>query len=380
MAEEFKATETMVPFRNRDLSITMIEIPDWWRGSAQDVCDTVKLVKKGEVTELCKTPGGWPMYMVFYGKRNDLKRTANLSSAQGAGNLKCYADKTGDDYIPTVCLIGAEHGGEFEGTVALNNLIKEIETGEDYKGEKHPDLMAALEGINLIIIPLANMDGRARIPLKTFVGQNFESFRYYSQGTWKDGTLCMHPGCKEVHPLKDACEFIGGYFNNDGVNIVHDNFFFPKAKETESLLKVADEFVPDISLHLHGGGNCRNTFYQFDYMPKIVKDKIASLNRRIKQTLTDLGEGDRYTEREVVGNENNTELKSPPSFNIQSAWTAICGEPAIVYETNQGLFYEEGRPGWKDVYSFEEIYFHHRHLFKETFNFIKEYKPERKED
>ena len=240
--------------------------------------------------------------------------------------------------------------------------------------------MAALEGINLVIIPIANMDGRARIPLKTFVGQSFEGFRYYSQGTWTDGSLCMPPGCKEVHPLKDACEFIGGYFNDNGVNIVHDNFFFPMAEETKALMKTADEFVPDISLHLHGGGNCTNTFYQFDYMPRIVKDKIAALNTRIKKSLEAIGEGGRYTERAVEGNENNTALPSPPSFNIQSAWTAICGEPAIVYESNQGLLYEEGRNGWNNVYSFEEIYFHHRHLFTETFNFVKEYKPERKED
>jgi hypothetical protein len=64
------------------------------------------------------------------------------------------------------------------------------------------------------------------------------------------------------------------------------------AEETKAILRVADEYVPDISLHLHGGSNSHSQFYQFDYMPKIVKDKIAALNRRIKQTLTDLFDAD----------------------------------------------------------------------------------------
>ncbi len=366
---EFKATETHVPFRDANGVTQMIEIPDWWKGSAQDVCDTVKLVKKGEVIELCKTPGGWPMYMVQYGKKNDLKRTANLSSAQGAGNLKCYADKTGDDYVPTVCIVGACHGGEFEGSVAVNNLIKEIETGEDYKGEKHPELMAALEGINLLLIPIANMDGRARIPLKTFVGQSFESFRYYSQGTWNDGTLCMHPKCKEIHPLKDACEYIGGYFNDDGVNIVHDNFFFPMAEETKALLKVADEYVPDVTLHLHGGGNGSQNFYLFNYMPKIVLDKIEALSHKVKEATVKAGYGDHFFDRPAVSDDQRD---VPGSFNINSAWVTICGEPCIIYESNQGLYFEEGQSGWKTCYDFEELYLHHRILFEESFKFVKE--------
>lgn len=156
----------------------------------------------------------------------------------GAGSFKFYADKSGKDYRPTVAIICAEHGGEFEGTVAVNNLIKNIETGTDYMGNENSELMSALVGINLILIPCLNMDGRARIPLKTFVGQDFETFRYYSQGTWKDDTLCMFPNCKEVHPIKEASGFLGGYFNDDGVNIVHDNFFFPMAEETKALLKI----------------------------------------------------------------------------------------------------------------------------------------------
>lgn len=364
----YQATDTHVPQRDKNGEVKMLEIPSWWKGSAQDVIDTVKLVKKGEVELLCETPGKWPVYMVRYGKKNDLKRTANYSSAMGAENYKFYADKTGPDYVPTVILIGAEHGGEFEGTVAINNLIKNIETGTDYAGNENKELMDALKGINLLLIPCVNMDGRARIPLKTFVGQSFESFRYYSQGTWKDGSLCMHPGCKQIHPIKDASGFLGGYFNDNGVNIVHDNFFFPMAEETKALLKVADEYVPDISLHLHGGGNARQQFYQFDYMSGRVKEKIKKLSVLLAEASEKAGLRDQYYLREVKGAED---YPVEPSFNIQSAWSALCGEPAIVYESNQGLFFEEGRKGWEDSFSFEDIYRNHQILFETTFNYVK---------
>jgi len=101
--------------------------------------------------------------MVRYGRKNDLRRTANYSSAMGGLNYKAYADKENEDYVPTVAIIGAEHGGEFEGTVAIKNLIKNIETGTDYAGNENRELMEALEGVNLLLIPCVNMDGRARV-------------------------------------------------------------------------------------------------------------------------------------------------------------------------------------------------------------------------
>ncbi len=368
--EDYVANDSYVPQRDKEGNVQMIPIPDWWRGSTEDISETIKLVKKGRVEILCKTPGGRDVTLIHYGKKYDYKRTANYSSALGAEDIKYYADKSRDDYVPTVCIIGAEHGGEFEGVVAINNLIKLIETGTDYAGNENKELLKALEGVNLLIIPCANMDGRARIPLKTFVGQTFDSFRYYSQGTWKNGELCLHPGCKKIHPIKEQCDFIGGYFNDDGVNIVHDNFFFPMAEETKAILKVADEYVPDISLHLHGGGNGKNQFYQFDYMPRGVKDKIKALSECLK-TATEKAElSHMYYHRPVEGNENTYE-ECPPSFNIQSAWTALCGEPAIVYESNQGLYFEEGRYRWENSFTFEEIYRHHMLLFEVTCNYVK---------
>lgn len=369
--EQLIANDTHVPHKDDDGVVRMYEIPDWWKGSAQDVCETVKLVKKGEVEELCKTPGGWPVYMVRYGKKNDLKRTANLSSAMGGGDFSAYADKSGEDYVPTVCMVGACHGGEFEGTVAINNLIKNIETGTDYAGNENKELMDALKNINLLLIPCANMDGRARIPLRTMVGQSRSNFRRYCHGLWNDGTECMHPECKTIHPIKEQSSLIGGYFNDDGVNIVHDNFFFPMAEETKALLKIADEYVPDITLHLHSGAYNRPTFFLFDYMPKPVRDRMEELSHRVAGAYEALGIGEQFFDRPIKDRSED----GFPSFNISSAWTAICGEPCIIHESNQGVLMEDDLPRRNPhSFLFEDIYLHHQILFKETFNYVKECK------
>ena len=223
----------------------------------------------------------------------------------------------------------------------------------------------------MLLVPCLNIDGRARIPLRTMVGQTFDKFRYYSQGSWKDGELCGHPACKLIHPIKDKCDFLGGYFNDDGVNIVHDNFFFPMAEETKAILKLADEFVPDITIHLHGGSNNYQQFFEFNYMPRGVKERIRALNDFVDRESKKRGMGDMYFNRPVEAYEDTYE-STPPSFNIQSAWTALCGEPCIVYESNQGLYYEEGRYHFDLCFDFDDIYNHHKLLFECTGKFVKD--------
>jgi len=339
-----------------------IRIPVYWKGNVGDVDDAVSKVKKGKTRVLCKSAGGRNVYFVEYGKKNDLKRVANYSSATGARSLRYYADKSGDDYVPTVLLVGATHGNEWEGVVAINNLINLIETGVDLAGERHDDILKALEGINLFIVPCLNPDGRARIPLETMAGQSYEKFRYYSQGTWKDGSFCNWPQCKSIHPIKDAADFLGGYFNDDGVNIMLDNFFFPMAEETKAILKVADEYVPDMTILLHGGDNTRQGFFPFDYVPGWIRERIRGLSEKIVE----------YTENDGldVTHFAHTQMESRQdqmpvaTFSLQAAWTSLCGEACVTYESNQGLDHP-------NQYSMDEIYAHHRVLFKAVFDYVK---------
>ena len=257
--------------------------PVFWKGGLDDIDAAVKSLRRGKAGLLCHSAGGRNVYLVEYGNRNHLVHSANYSSAVGAGDPKFYADKTKPDYIPTVLLVGAVHGGEFEGAVAILNLINLLETGWDLAGKENDGMRKAAENINLLMIPCLNVDGRARVPLDSFLGKDYETFRYYSQGTWKDGSLCEWPDCKAKHPIREYTGFLGGYFNDDGINIMHDNFFFPMAGETKALLKLCDERVPDITIHLHGGSNMTSSFLQTAYVPDYLNHRIYELALRVRE-------------------------------------------------------------------------------------------------
>ena len=45
---------------------------------------------------------------------------------------------------------------------------------------------------------------------------------------------------------------MGGYFNDDGINIIQDNPFHPMAEETKAILAMAEQIAPDFIVHMHG--------------------------------------------------------------------------------------------------------------------------------
>ena len=116
---------------------------------------------------------------------------ASLSSACGAHDYRCYADKTGDGYVPTVFPAACMHGGVFEGTVALMNLISLLETGTDLAGRKNDEALSLAKKLHLVLMPMCNPDGRCHVPFDNFVGHTFHDLRYYGQGTWKNGEPCV---------------------------------------------------------------------------------------------------------------------------------------------------------------------------------------------
>ena len=337
----------------------MSNIPAYWKTRLDEVEDTLKLVKKGTVTQPYSSAGGRPIYMVEYGKSTLPPRTANCSSALGARKFECYADKTSPDYTPSVFLCGCVHGGEFEGTSAMLNLIKLIETGTDYRGERNDEIVELCSKIHLILVPMVNPDGRSHIPFDSFVGKTFYDLRYYNQGTWKDGSLTGWPGCKMVHPIKDHVDYLGGYFNDDGVNMMHENFIGgPLSTGTQLVFDICCKYAPDFSILLHGGDNCTNHILYPAYASVRSYEEIFKVVKAVHARSQQ--EGVRYLDRIGFGRPVDTgEL--PPSFNLISAMHHCCSEPAVTYESNQGLI-EHRDP----VYDYEEIYKAHIILFTET--------------
>ena len=338
----------------------MSNIPVYWKTRLDEVEETLKLVKKGKVTKVYDSAGGRPIYKVEYGTSNLVKGTANLSSAIGGQSYEAYADKTGADYNPTIFLVGCIHGGEFEGTAAMLNLIKLIETGTDYAGNRNDALVSAAERAHLVLIPMVNPDGRSHIPFDSYVGRTFQDLRYYNQGAWKDGSLCGWPECKKIHPIKDYVSYLGGYFNDDGVNMMHEDFFSGDLSTgTLAVLDVCREEAPDFSILLHGGSNTTCCILSTEYSSYDTKKEVYEVELKVKEACDK--ENVRYIVRGMRYPEDN---ERAPSFNLPSVMHHCCGTPAVTYESNQGLS-DHGDV----IYDYDEIYKAHMILFEQTIRY-----------
>jgi len=327
----------------------------FWITGIEDCYKMLADVKKGEVKTLGYSAGGREIKYVTYGEKQDYNRKANYSSACGAHDPSCYADREGKR--PTLMLIGATHGQETEGVAGIMNLISLIETGKDLRGQEVPDVMNSFNacGCRLVIIPIYNIDGRARCVPDSMIDELPEGLRHHGQGNWKDGTLCGWPGCKKIHPIKEAAGFLGAYFNDDGVNLMHDNFFAPMAKETVALMKLCDDEAPNCVIGLHGGSNSTNELLQPDYVPKYINRELFALASEVAANQTALGL------KTKVNPIPEAEKKTPPSFNLTTALHHVCGAVSSTYESNERLID-------KNAFTAEEILLHHYCLFEGMFS------------
>ena len=336
--------------------------PLYWKTKLSEVDETLAVVKRGTVKSAAKSAGGRNIYLLEYGEKQSFGRTANYSSACGAGNPKYYANKT--EKKPVIFIVGAIHAGEMEGIAAVLNLIKIIETGKDFAGNENPFLQNCINDCRLIIIPVANPDGRARIPIDTMYGLTYEEFRHYGQGRWKDGTLCEYPQCKTVHPIKEHVSYLGSYYNDDGINMMHDNFFGEMSNETKAVMSTAEAEAPDFTLLLHGGGNSIPVILNTDYAPMFIKEKLRDLSLQIKEEAAKNNLP--FTAMTIT--EDN--FNPPKSFNLTSALHHICGTATFVYESNQGIDYgDKPSEHWETLISYEEILKEHYILFEQTIKF-----------
>ncbi len=337
-------------------------LPPFWKSNLKDIDDIVLSIKKGRVTTTY-SPGKRPIYLVEYGTPNDYSyRRANFNSAAGARDITCYADKSREGTKPCVYLVGAMHGAEFEGTVGILNLISIIETGADLAGDKYPEFEGIEEKMHILLVPCANPDGRARVPVDAFGETSAEEFRKWAQGTWKkDGTLANWPDCKKVHPIKEASDFLGSYFDDNGINLMHDDFFNPWSETTKFLLSIADKYVPDVTCLLHGGGPSVPHIPRPNFVPYYYKEQNYKIALRLKERCQKCGLDFVVPDLIPIEQEQNI------MFNAVSAFIAKCGTMCFTYESNQGI------GGESLCYPLDVIYKHHMLLFEECFEYAKEY-------
>lgn len=230
-----------------------ISYPPYWITSNEDVKAYLeKNAVKGKVSVAGHSAGGREILVYEYGEKEDLSQPVTLSSAWTVNKPELYT-RTMERKKMTLFIYGAIHGAEVEGTAGLMNLINLLEHGVDLLGRRNDAILKFAEQYRLVIVPLSQPDGRARFPRNSLVGQSLDVFQYYAHGYWKDGSPCKYPYHKEIVPLPvDQMEQLGAYFNDNGVNCQHDDFFGNVQPEVQTLIRLVHEERPDFILSTHG--------------------------------------------------------------------------------------------------------------------------------
>src|SRR5690554_2766294 len=231
-------------------------IPSFWLSSVDEVTTFLfNTVKKGRIDVIGKSAGGRLIRSVTYGNPRQGEGTTTFSGSLGFRDVKAYR---GADHDKKVYMgMAAVHGGEFEGIVGMVNLISVIETGKDLRGKEWPEINEVVKQLDrLILIPIVNPDGRSRIPLRMeqYQDTDYTVHEYLNTGGNADGTIVGWPQIKEFIPLDFGKPgFPGGYPNDAGVNIQHDDFFGNRQPETQLLLDLCEKERPDLVINMHTG-------------------------------------------------------------------------------------------------------------------------------
>jgi hypothetical protein len=320
--------------------------PDFWVSTVGGVADFLSdRVHRGTVTTIGHSAGGRPIRAVFYGHPRTGKGTTTFSGGMGARNLGAYY---GPDFGKKVYLVMASvHGGELEGIVGLVNFISVMDTGRDLRGRAWPGITEAASRLDrVIVIPIVNMDGRARVPLRmeAYRGTKNRIMQFFSTGAWSDGSLIGYPTVKEHIPLDfSRTMFPGGYPNDNGVNLMHDDFLGACQPETKALLELTARERPDLILNLHTGVADENYFTRMlmPIMEEALRPVFNGLYRAVHTALA----------RDGMQDSKDPAIEADPAFayseryNLNTALDFNCGALSVTVESPSHAYAGKNKHG-----------------------------------
>jgi hypothetical protein len=305
-------------------------LPGFWIGDVRGLDQRFAELRAGQVKVIATTPGGRSVHLIAYGSREPVTHKANFNSAIGAREPNAYVDKAAREK-PVVLFVGPVHGHEVEALTGLVNFAHVMETGRDLRDRQQPRLHQLGKQCRLLIIPDGNPDGIARFEPRALHGMGRDDIRFWGQGTWSDHTLCGWPGVKRQHPfVGDNVGFVGCYFNEAGINPMHDEFFFPMSPEAPAILRVAQAEGPDLAVSLHSHEN-KPALLRPAYVPMETQEDIRALAERCYALLAErnLPHGGLFDTRAEGG-------LRPSPFNLTSAIYHVCGAGAFTFECPHG--------------------------------------------
>ena len=307
------------------------EIPEFWVGDVKNLDARFEKLSVGRIETIATSPGGRPIHLVTYGRKEKVEHKANFNSAIGAREPQAYMNKAARKK-PVVLFVGPVHGAEVEALTGLVNFINVMETGKDLRGRNQRKLRSLGRRCRLLIIPAGNPDGVARFEPRSLCGMEGIDLRFWGQGTWSDDTFCGWPQSKRQHPMVGRnVGFLGCYFNDKGINPMHDEFFSPMGPEAPSILKVAKEEGPDLAVSFHSHES-KPAILRPAFVTTEIQEDIRALAKRYYALL---GEHDLpYSGLFKAEPEGG---KYPKPFNLTSALYHISGASPFTFECPHGL-------------------------------------------
>jgi hypothetical protein len=307
------------------------ELPKFWVGDVQDLAAHFEKLTRGKVRTIATSPGGRPMHLVTFGQKEKLEHKANFNSAIGAREPSAYMNKAARKK-PVVLFVGPVHGAEVEALTGLINFVNIMEDGKDLRGKNQAKLRALGEQCRLLIIPEGNPDGIARFEPRSLCGMEGDDLRFWGQGTWSNNTFCGWPQSKRQHPMVgDNVGFLGCYFNDKGINPMHDEFFDPMGPEAPAILKVAREEGPDLAVSFHSHES-KPAILRPAYVTVEIQEDVRSLAQQCYGLLAERGLP--HAGLFKIESEGG---KYPKPFNLTSAVYHISGASSFTFECPHGL-------------------------------------------
>ena len=329
------------PTRFKPMSIPGLEArPDFWRVRPDEMIAGCESVKKGRAEVIAHTPLGYPVHAVFYGDFSEPPPQSNWSAGSASTSWKSYYGE--QEHKQTILLIAGVHGAEPESGAGALNLIRMLETGQDYRGKTDPELIELASRYRLIIVPCVNMDGRHFRPIIS--QRRPPHFPYPSQGAWLDGSLVGWRGSKAWFPLPlERVAYPGGYPNSEGYNIMHD--CAPgdiRSAEARALLKLAARWRVDAVINGHS----------YEFAPSVINpncidtpaniERVCALAKKANAALCAAGL------RETPGGEP----KARNSINLNTLFALASGAAAITLECS--VSYDRPKDP-RRTYTFDEL-------------------------
>lgn len=126
---------------------------------------------------------------------------------------------------------------------------------------------------------------------------------------------------------------LGAYYDDNGVNLMHDAWHAPMSATTTALLGLVADEAPDLALNLHGHGS-PPMVVEAAYVPMAVKAAMAAFAERFYEAL----EARHIPHHRLPRVEPDGQPgKPPPSLNLTSLCYHTGAALAMTVESPQGL-------------------------------------------